>query len=102
MYHMMTISNSLTTVLKEYILLLDRLSDYLGNLHDLDLFHEHLKEDELIKLEKDKKQTVLKYIYRRRAYLKRNTHKLGKTLFFEKSNVFANRVFDDWNSARQT
>ncbi len=99
MYHLMTISNSLTPELKTYITELNRLSDYLGNLHDLDLFNDHIKEGKLIILDKIKRQTMLKYIYRRRAYLKRNIHKMGDVLFDESSGSFSVKVYDAWNNA---
>ena len=39
---------------------------------------------------------MLKYIYRRRGYLKKKVHELGDALFNENSQNFSEMIYQDW------
>jgi CHAD domain-containing protein len=96
MYHLMTLSSALDEDMIAYTQKLNKLADYLGNLHDLDLFNGHIKEEKLIKLEPEKKKLMMKYIYRRRSYLRKKVHHSGNELFLSNSKNFSNKLFEVW------
>jgi CHAD domain-containing protein len=96
MYQLMILNLAWPSYFKVYIGELNKLSNLLGKLHDLNLFNEHLHEEKLIKLNSQQKRLMLKYIYQRRAVLKKRIEKTGEKLFSESSEAFSLRIYDIW------
>jgi hypothetical protein len=96
MYQLSILQNAWPTYFKTYINELSKLGNLLGKLHDLNLFNEHVHARELIVLNPSQKKDVLKYIYKKRAELKKRIEKIGERLFTESSDAFAMRLYDMW------
>lgn len=100
MYQLSILQNAWPTYFKTYINELNKLGNLLGKLHDLNLFNEHVHARELIVLNPNQKKDVLKYIYKKRAELKKRIEKIGERLFTESSDAFAMRLYDMWLLAK--
>ena len=100
MYHMMILSRAWPAYFKAYIIELDRLSDLLGNLHDLNLFNGHILEEKLIVLDPGERKIVLRHIYSRRKQLQRSVTRLGDKLFSESSEDFSMTIYNIWINSR--
>jgi CHAD domain-containing protein len=97
MYHLMMLTAVLDDASAQYTRKLHKLSEYLGNLHDLDLFNQHIRDQKLIKLEPEKKKLMQNYIYRRRSYLRKKVHLAGDELFSDTSKDFSRKIFEAWS-----
>ena len=96
MYLMMIINRTWPSYFKAYISELDKLSELLGNLHDLNLFNEHIHEEKLIVLRPAQKKDMLKHIYRRRSSLQKAIRRLGEKIFSESSEDFSMAIYNFW------
>jgi CHAD domain-containing protein len=98
MYQMTILGIAWPAYFKAYTYELNKLSNLLGKLHDLNLFNEHIHDEKLIVLKPAQKRVMLKYIYRKRADLKKKIAKTGVKLFSESSEAFCMRLYDFWIS----
>jgi CHAD domain-containing protein len=96
MYQLMILNNAWPSYFRTYISELNKLSDLLGDLHDLNLFNEHVHNQQLVKLNPKQKKRILNHIYRQRAKLKKKIEKTSERLFSESSEAFSLRVYDIW------
>lgn len=96
MYHLMVLNKPLPSSINVYINELNKLGNLLGKLHDLNLFNELIKGQNLIFVEGEHKKQLLKFIYAQRAALKKRVEKIGGDVFSESSASFAIRVYDLW------
>ena len=101
MYQLMILNIAWPDYFKAYISELNKLSGLLGKLHDLNLFNEHINEEKLIVLKPHQKKSLLKYIYRKRATLKKRIEQVGETLFSESSEAFSMRIYDIWINSKE-
>jgi len=101
MYQLMILNLAWPSYFNIYIDELNKLGDLLGNLHDLNLFNDHVINDTLIELKPFQKEKILKYIYRKRADLKKLIEKSGDIVFSERSEAFSIRIYDIWVSSME-
>ncbi|MCF8229458.1 MAG: CHAD domain-containing protein [Bacteroidales bacterium] len=101
MYQLNVLNLAWPTYFNVYIKELNKLSDMLGDLHDLNLLNEHINNDTLIVLKPQQKQMILNFIYRRRSILKRRIEKAGNILFSENSKAFSLRIHEIWVNSKE-
>jgi CHAD domain-containing protein len=99
MYQMMILKNAWPKYFESYISELDELQKHLGNLHDLNILNNLVVEGEVFDLDKKQKDAFLKYIYPRRASLKKQIHQIGSRIFVENSRSFSQRLLGIWNNS---
>jgi CHAD domain-containing protein len=100
MYQLMVLNIAWPDYFKVYIDELNKLSNLLGKLHDLNLFNEHINEEKMIVLKPRQKESMLKFIYRKRSTLKKKIDIVGETLFSESSEAFSMRIYDIWLASK--
>jgi CHAD domain-containing protein len=96
MFQMMLLKNAWPNFFNAYIIELGNLQKLLGNLHDLDILNSLVVKGDLLPLNKNQKGILLKYIYPRRASLKKQVHTIGNLLFTESSPAFSKRLLGIW------
>ena len=101
MYQLTVLNLAWPGYFRAYISELNKLSGLLGDLHDLNLFNEHINKEKLVVLKPHQKKSLLKYIYRKRSNLKNKIEQVGETLFSESSEAFSMRIYDIWISSMQ-
>jgi CHAD domain-containing protein len=103
-YHALLIKRCWPKLIKPWAKEAHRLSDLLGDEHDLAVLHATLLETPERFADRDTLQAFTGLIERRRAELRGAAFRLGTFLLFEKPKRFGQRVelyFDAWREPRQ-
>jgi CHAD domain-containing protein len=97
-YHMMLLRKAWPAYFNSYFSELGKLSILLGDIHDLFLFRNHLKEGALKDLDKNVKLILQRKIYKTQKQLFRKSQLLGVKIYGESGTHFANLLFLFWTS----
>ncbi|WP_297099116.1 CHAD domain-containing protein [uncultured Draconibacterium sp.] len=98
-YHLMLLNKAWPNSIRVYLSDLSLLGSTLGNLHDLDLFHEAIKYNSISITDKDSRKKLMRYLYNRRSVLRKRVQALGEQCFAESSDAFALRIFKNWENS---
>lgn len=98
-YHLMLLNKAWPNSIRAYISDLSLLGSTLGKLHDLNLFHEAIKNKSILIPEKQSRERLMRYLYNRRLGLRRRVQALGEQCFAESSEAFALRIFKNWENS---
>ncbi|WP_372650366.1 CHAD domain-containing protein [Draconibacterium sp.] len=98
-YHLMLLNQAWPNSIRVYIRDLSLLGSTLGKLHDLNLFHEAIKNKSILISDKDSRKKLMRYLYNRRSVLRKRVQDLGEQCFTDSSDAFALRIFKNWENA---
>ena len=98
-YHLMLLNKAWPNSIRVYLSDLSLLGSTLGNLHDLDLFQEAIKNNSISITDKDSRKKLMRYLYNRRSVLRKRVQNLGEQCFAESSDAFALRIFKNWENS---
>jgi CHAD domain-containing protein len=97
-YHMMLLRKAWPSYFKTYSDEMGKLSAILGEIHDLFLFRDHLREGALSGLDKELKKLLQRKIYKTHKLLFKRAQLLGAKIFGESGNRFADLLYTLWTS----
>ncbi|WP_319501240.1 CHAD domain-containing protein [uncultured Draconibacterium sp.] len=98
-YHLMLLNKAWPNSIRAYISDLSLLGSTLGKLHDLNLFHEAIKNKSILIPDKQSREKLMRYLYNRRLVLRKRVQALGEQCFAESSDAFAIRIFKNWENS---
>ncbi|WP_319482011.1 CHAD domain-containing protein [uncultured Draconibacterium sp.] len=98
-YHLMLLNKAWPNSIRAYISDLSLLGSTLGKLHDLNLFHESIKNKSILIPDKQSREKLMRYLYNRRLVLRKRVQALGEQCFAESSDAFALRIFKNWENS---
>ncbi|QIA09199.1 CHAD domain-containing protein [Draconibacterium halophilum] len=98
-YHLMLLNKAWPNSIRAYISDLSILGSTLGKLHDLNLFHEAIKNKSILIPEKQSREKLMRYLYNRRLGLRKRVQALGEQCFAESSEAFVLRIFKNWENS---
>ena len=96
-YHLRLLRNAWPVVLKGYNKSLDKLSDFLGEEHDLaELKHLILDSGQLKTVSENEKKELIQIIEAKRKDIQAHIYPAGEKLYYEKPKRFTNRIAHYW------
>jgi CHAD domain-containing protein len=96
-YHLRLLRNTWPVVMKGYNKSLDRLSDYLGEEHDLAELKRLILETDQLNLTSEREKEELAYkIDKKRSGIQSNVWPAGEKLYFDKPKRFIKRIAHYW------